>query len=161
MEALQELWEAQDHWRDTISAKVRGYLDNTQTRNLDRCGREKVYRTCRDCDLTKSFGYHCDLKWCPRCQHRITARRLKLLRLWISHISQPKHLVTTQRNFAHLLPRTIRLHTANLARLRRTKVFEAVKGGCVSVEITNETRGWHCTHTGWWMHAGSMRQNSQ
>ena len=33
--------------------------------------------------------------------------------------------------------------TVNLARLRRAKCFEHVRGGCTSLEITNEGAGWH------------------
>jgi len=42
----------------------------------------------------------------------------------------------------------IKQHTLNLARLRRCDVFDQVTGGCVSVEITNESRGWHL-HAHW------------
>jgi hypothetical protein len=71
-----------------------------------------------------------------------------LIRLWVEHIQQPKHLVTTQRNFEHLLPSVIKTHTRNLAKLRRSRVFKQVRGGCVSVELTNDTRGWHL-HAHW------------
>lgn len=158
--SLQELWEEQDHFRDAIVAKLRGYLDTNQTRNLDRCGREKMFRTCRDCGESKSFGYHCDLKFCPRCAHRIVQRRLRVLRKWTARISQPKHVVTTQRNFQVLTHSALRRHQKALVKLRRTKVFQHVRGGCVSVEITNESRGWHL-HAHWlldarWVDAGEL-----
>jgi len=158
--SLTELWEEQDHFKAAIAAKLRGLLDTPQTRNLDRCGREKMFRHCRGCGDVAQFQYHCDLKWCPRCQHRITARRLRVLREWVKMIGQPKHIVTTQRNFDHLTHRRLRLHTRALAQLRRQKVFKLVRGGCVSVEITNEDRGWHL-HAHWlvdsrWVDAGEL-----
>jgi hypothetical protein len=67
-------------------------------------------------------------------------------------ISQPKHLVLTQQNFTILTRRRIRLHSLALAKLRRKKCFQSVKGGCVSVEITNEERGWHM-HSHWLLDA--------
>lgn len=148
MESLQELWASQDHWRDSILAKLKGYLDTPQVRNMARCGNELMFRHCKECSAVKEFGYHCDLKFCPRCNHRITARRIKVMRKWAERIGQPKHLVTTQRNFEVLTRSQIRSHQKALVRLRRSKVFEAVKGGCVSVEITNEGRGWHL-HAHW------------
>lgn len=147
-ETIQELWDKQDHWRDTIASKLRGLLDTPQTRNLDRCGKEQMFRHCRGCGQTETFEYHCDLRFCPRCNHRITARRIKVLKKWADQIKQPKHLVTTQRNFAVLTHQQIRKHQKALVALRRSKVFEQVKGGCVSVELTNESRGWHL-HAHW------------
>jgi hypothetical protein len=37
-------------------------------------------------------------------------------------------------------------------RLRKSKVFRLVRGGCVSVELTNENRGWHM-HSHWLLDA--------
>lgn len=151
-EHLQELWDKQDDWRDSITAKLHGFLDTPQTRNLERCGTELMFRHCKGCGETREFEYHCDLKFCPRCNHRITARRLKVLRKWADKITQPKHVVTTQRNFSVLTRSEVRRHQKALVGLRRTKVFEHVKGGCVSVEITNESRGWHL-HSHWLLDA--------
>jgi Replication protein len=150
--SLEELWAEQDHWRDAILAKLKGYLDTPQVRNLARCGNEKMFRHCRECSECKEFGYHCDLKFCPRCNHRITARRLKVLRKWADHITQPKHVVTTQRNFEVLTRTQIRKHQRALVNLRRSQVFKSVRGGCVSVELTNENRGWHL-HAHWLLDA--------
>lgn len=149
---LQELWDAQEHHRATLEAKLKGLLDDTQTRNLSRCGREKMFRHCRGCGQTETFPYHCDIRWCPRCNYRITARRLKVLREWAKTIAQPKHLVTTQRNFTILTRTAIRKHQKHLTMLRRSKSFSLVRGGCVSVEITNESRGWHL-HAHWLLDA--------
>lgn len=145
---LQELWDKQDDWRDSVCAKLRGFLDTPQTRNLERCGKEKMFRHCKGCNEVREFEYHCDLKFCPRCNHRISARRLKVLRKWAEKITQPKHVVTTQRNFQTLTKSVIRKHQKALVALRRSVVFEGVKGGCVSVELTNESRGWHL-HAHW------------
>ncbi len=150
--SVQEIWDKQDLWKETVAAKLRNLWDSNQVSNLNRCGQEKLYRTCKDCGETKTFEYHCDLKWCPRCQWRITARRMESIREWSSFIKQPKHLVTTQRNFQVLTHRQIQRHKKNLAKLRRSKCFEKVKGGCVSVEITNESRGWHL-HAHWLLDA--------
>lgn len=146
--SLQELWEEQDHFKAAVWAKLHPLLSSVQVVNLKRCGSEKMFRHCRGCGECQEFTYHCDLKWCPRCQHRITQRRLRVIREWIKVIKQPKHLVLTQRNFAVLTRRQLRLHTLALARIRRTKLFRDVRGGCVSVEITNESRGWHL-HSHW------------
>lgn len=133
---------------ETIKAKLRGVLESTQFENFCRCGQERIFKTCRDCGEVTQFLYQCSLKWCPRCQWKITERRRQLLAHWVKRISQPKHLVLTQRNFPTLTPTRLRKHQKNLAKIRRLKCWQAVKGGCVSIEITNEDRGWHL-HSHW------------
>ena len=144
----RKLWREDDDHKETIRSKLDGLLETNQFYNFARCGREQVFKTCRGCHAVTAFEYQCNLKWCPRCSWRITERRRKVLELWSQQITQPKHLVLTQKNFWTLTPKTIRAHTKNLARFRRTHVFDPVRGGCVSVEITNEQRGWHL-HSHW------------
>lgn len=125
-----------------------GPLDTSQFANFARCGQEKLYRTCKCCGDTQEFDYRCSIKWCPLCNWRISQRRAELLRQWVKRIPNPKHIVTTQKNFPVLTRRKLRQHIVHLAKLRRKKVFQHVKGGCVSVEITNEGNGWHL-HAHW------------
>jgi len=135
-------------WRQCIVSKLIGICDTAQVRNVERCGREEIYRTCRSCGDVAKFHYRCNVKWCPLCNWRIVKERQAIIKRWILEIEQPKHLVTTQRNVGVLTGKLIRQHTRNLARLRRRNVFASVKGGCVSVELTNEGRGWHL-HAHW------------
>lgn len=135
-------------WRQSIIGKLIGICDTAQVRNVERCGKEEIYRTCKSCGETTTFHYRCNVKWCPLCNWRIVKERQEIIKRWVREIRQPKHLVTTQRNVAILTGKLIRQHTANLSKLRRTKVFNQVRGGCVSVEITNEGKGWHL-HAHW------------
>jgi len=54
-----------------------------------------------------------------------------------------KHVVVTQRNFTTPLRPAIIECRKNLNRLRKQKLFGKVSGGCASMEITNEGKGWH------------------
>jgi hypothetical protein len=70
--------------------------------------------------------------------------------------------VLTQKNFPILTQKKLREHQKNLSRIRRLKCWSAVKGGCVSIEITNEERGWHL-HSHWlldvrWLDMPSISQ---
>lgn len=116
--------------------------------NLSMCGEPQGYMECPRCDHFQPMAYKCGQKWCPRCQWKITAKRKATLNLWSMHIRNPMHLVLTQRNFPDLDGRKLREHTKNLAKIRRHDVMENVKGGCISVEITNEDKGWHL-HSHW------------
>ena len=142
------LIQENDLHHETIRAKLDGLWETTQFVNFSRCGHESIYRTCKCCGQVTQMPYRCSIKWCPRCSWRITDGRKKMLHLWASRIDQPKHLVLTQRNFSVLTGRKIREHTRNLARLRRSKCFQRVRGGSISVEITNEGNGWHL-HSHW------------
>lgn len=147
-----QLLNSTDGWHETIRSKLQGRLNTIQFENFQRCGTEKIYRTCKGCGKCDGFGYHCMIKWCPRCNWRVTNKRQEMLERWSQLIDQPKHVVTTQRNTATLTRKMISDHTRNLAKLRRANVFKEVKGGCVSVEITNESRGWHL-HAHWFVDA--------
>lgn len=150
-------------WHDQILTKLKTddridpetgewFAPTAQLQNFAKCGKERVYKSCVSCDEMTVHAYHCMIKWCPLCNWRITNRRRELLKQWLPSIAQPKHIVTTQRNTEQITREMIREHTRNLSKLRRSKVFANVKGGCVSVEITNESKGWHL-HAHWLVEA--------
>jgi hypothetical protein len=144
----RQLWREDDDFHECIRVKLDGLLESNQFQNFSRCGDDSLERTCRCCGEIQRLKYRCNIKWCPRCQWRLTEKRKRVLQLWASRVTQPKHLVLTQKNFPVLTRKKIREHTRALARLRRAKAFARVKGGCVSVEITNENQGWHL-HSHW------------
>ena len=141
-----------DIFHETIAAKIFPLNTSRQVNNFVLCGEQEIFRTCRDCGRVEKYFSRCNIKWCPRCQWRVTQKRQQLIQSWAKRIKQPKHLVTTQSNFPILTRRTIREHVRNLARFRRRKVFQSVRGGCVSTEITNEGKGWHL-HAHWLLDA--------
>jgi hypothetical protein len=68
--------------------------------------------------------------------------------------------VLTQRNFPTLTKRKIRECKAAFSRLRRSKFAANWRGGCYSLEITNEGRGWHlhihCLIDAHWIDAAEL-----
>ena len=144
----EELIRGEELYHETILTKLDGLYTTRQFWNVSRCGKEEIYRTCEGCGEGRTFYYHCNVRWCPLCAGRLAAERQRTIKAWLETINQPKHIVTTQRNSETFTGRKIREHQRNLSRLRRTEVFSKVKGGCVSVEVTNEQRGWHL-HAHW------------
>lgn len=130
-------------WQQSLLTKIHGLVDERLWENLDRCGKEQIFRTCKSCGDWEAFEWHCSNKFCPLCNYRVARRRAEILRLWTLRISQPKHLVLTMRNFTVMNRQAIRYFGRAVAKLRRNKVWKTVKGGCLSIEITNEGRGWH------------------
>jgi hypothetical protein len=130
-------------WQDSLLSKTRGLLDPRVWENLDRCGRDECYKTCRDCGTWSTFYYQCSMKFCPLCNWRIARRRAEMLRMWSLTIRQPKHVVLTARNSETITREKLRWFGQCFAKFRRTKCWKKVRGGCISTEITNEGRGWH------------------
>jgi hypothetical protein len=128
---------------ETIRAKLEPINDTNQFWNFSRCGGDEVHFDCKSCGLHHQFLYRCSLRWCPRCSWKISEERKGILKLWAEKIKQPKHLVLTMKNFPVLTKREIRFFKKSLIRLRHWKIFRQVRGGCCSVEFTNEGNGWH------------------
>ena len=130
-------------WKHSLLAKVEGLIPYQVFEHLAACGEERLWKTCTGCGAATSLPYQCCLKFCPLCNWRITRQRARLLKLWSQTIKQPKHLVLTRPNLAILTRSEIRHIQRAFAKIRRTKLFAGTTGGCVSTEVTNESRGWH------------------
>jgi hypothetical protein len=130
-------------WQASLLSKCGDLLPWKLRESLAKCGNAETYRTCRECGHWETFTWKCCLKFCPVCNWRIARERAAMLKLWSMVIEQPKHIVLTQRNFEVLTRKKIRKFLQAFGRIRRTRLFRGCKGGCVSVEITNEGKGWH------------------
>lgn len=138
-----ELFSPEELWKRSLLAKIEGLIPWQVYDHLSRCGVDEIYRTCKSCHDWQTFYYRCSLKFCPLCNWRIARARAQLLKVWTQTIKQPKHVVLTQRNFPILTRKKIRQFQKAFARLRRSRLFRDVTGGCISIEITNEGNGWH------------------
>jgi hypothetical protein len=141
--AQLELLESAEIFKSTVQAKLNGTASGPQWENFLRCGNEEIWCTCAHCHRSEKFFYNCNLRWCPLCAHRLSMRRSQVVKLWSSRITQPKHLVLTMRNFPILTRKHVKKFSTALTALRRHKTWKAVRGGCASVEVTNEGQGWH------------------
>jgi hypothetical protein len=138
-----ELLNDAETFKASVEAKLTGYARGNQWLNFLKCGHEEIYRTCKGCHDVSRFFYNCNLKWCPRCNWRITRTRIQKIKAWMLFTNQCKHVVLTQRNSEFITRKRIRAFQAALVRLRRQRMFKGLKGGVCSVEITNEKKGWH------------------
>jgi hypothetical protein len=116
---------------------------STWFRNFQRCGVEEFYLMCVNCQKGNSAFYQCSQRICPRCNWRIANRRRELLLKITKGMFGVKHIVLTQRNFPTLDKAKIQSSRKALLKLRKQKIFGKVRGGCASLEFTNEKRGWH------------------
>jgi Replication protein len=141
--ALNLPLENEEIWAEQIWRKTLGLVDVRVSDALAKCGKDEWYRTCRECRDCKTFFYRCSLKFCPRCNWRIARARAEIVKYWALLVKQPKHVVLTSRNAALISRETLRKTMKAFGKLRRQKEWKQVTGGCVSMEVTNESRGWH------------------
>lgn len=128
---------------ETIRSKLLEFYGERRPRKFFECGSHGGILCCKNCDAVRELETHCSRKWCPRCQHRIVEKRIEILREWTNEIPQAKMVTVTSRNTDTITRKKLRQMNKNLWRLRRQQVFEHVDGGCQSIEVTNESRGWH------------------
>lgn len=140
-----EGFESQEIFKSSIESKLlKAGCDETWFRNMRRCGREHFFTLCVNCQRLEEKYYQCSNKICPRCNWRIAMRRRDLLAKITAGMPETiLHVVLTQRNFYDNLTTEIKKSRANLLKLRRQKIFGKISGGCASMEITNEKKGWH------------------
>lgn len=133
----------EDIWAQQIWQKTLGLIDYRVSESLAKCGKEEWYRTCRSCGDLKRYHYRCSLRFCPRCNWRRSRERANVIQHWAVLVKQPKHIVLTRRNSESIQRSLFRDTMKAFAKLRRQKEWKKASGGCVSMETTNESKGWH------------------
>lgn len=132
-------------WRRELLARLdlEGATDLAD--RLRQCGLDyRLY--CKSCGYLHMAATKCNRKWCPSCAPKRANDRASKLRHAIRQMRWPLQLTLTMRNVPlEDAPRTIlRSLMQSYARLRRTKLWtDNVRGGIVSVEVTDKGNGLH------------------
>lgn len=137
------MWEREIVFKESILAKLRGLGTGSLAGKMAECHTIETFKRCTGCRKLSKFFNRCELFFCPVCAPRLSRERKQAVEWWSKQITQPKHLVLTVRNTDSLSKEYVQFLKAQLSKLRRSKVFKAVKGGFYSLEVTNEGRGWH------------------
>lgn len=101
---------------------------------------------CRGCGHKHEAATKCNRKWCPSCAPKRANERARKMRVAFGAMRWPMHITLTMRNVPlEEAPRGIlRGLMKSFARLRRMKIWKQnVKGGVVSVEVTDKGNGLH------------------
>jgi hypothetical protein len=137
------MWEREIVFKESILAKLKGIGKAHFAGKMAECHTIETFKRCTGCRKLSKFYNRCELFFCPVCAPRLSRERKEAIEWWTKQINQPKHLVLTVRNTMDLTKPYVQFLKTQLAKLRRSKVFKAVKGGFYSMEVTNEGRGWH------------------
>jgi len=129
--------------RDRLVASLRSVNRPDLADPLAVCTTEQTYRRCANCKSTKGFWNHCDIRHCPICQPRLAFRRAEELSWWVKNVRQPKHVILTVRNVAHISKSYVQAFKASFSKLRRSKFASNWLGGCYSLEVTHSLTGFH------------------
>jgi hypothetical protein len=138
-----ELFDKSELWTQTLVRKLLDQGLTTLAEKIKDCGQKDVAFQCRNCGKVRWSPTRCSIRWCPKCGPRIAKARAEEIRIWISGLRQPKHVVLTQRNSETLTYDMVSRFSKNLTNLRRRKLSRNWKAGSWTLEITNESRGWH------------------
>lgn len=130
-------------WKESIIAKLDEAHRNELADRVRNCHQEQSIRQCRGCKRHSIFWNRCEVNWCPVCAGRLSRERKSSVEWWTKEIKQPKHVVLTVRNSEVLTREHVQSFKQSFARLRRSKFARHWRGGFYSLEVTNESRGWH------------------
>lgn len=138
-----ELFEKQQIWKASVIAKLVAVGSLDLADQLEACHTQKIYQICKGCRKVSMYWNHCDNFFCPVCQPALARARARTIEWWAKQIAQPKHVVLTTKNTEHVTSKQVKELKKNFTRLRRSTFAKAWRGGCYSIECTNEGRGWH------------------
>ena len=136
-------WARELIWKESIISKLNSINRGILATEIRECHTTETIARCNGCQRARIFWNRCDKFFCPICSARLSRERKRAVEWWTKEINQPKHVVLTVRNTHDLTDAYIDGLKYALAKLRRQKVFAAVKGGFYTIEVTNEGRGWH------------------
>lgn len=116
--------------------------DSKQGEKLSLCHTQQQFLNCKNCNTTKVFWNRCERRFCPLCAKRLARERNQQFQFWFRRISRPKFLTLTLKNCEDLSEMVQRCKKA-WSSLRRSKLFEPVRSGLWSMEVTHQGKGWH------------------
>lgn len=130
-------------FKESVVAKLDEAHRNELADKVRFCHTQRDVRMCCGCRKASFFWNRCDIKWCPICAEKLARERRDSVEWWTKQIKQPKHIVLTMRNTNTLTREGVLKFKDAFARLRRRKFASNWSGGFYSLEVTNESRGWH------------------
>ncbi len=135
--------DALEIWSHQLAEKLAAQGRAKEAAKLADCQKHETFCHCLECGHVQTWTNHCDLFYCPRCAARISWKRRKALSWWSAEVPHPLHMVLTVRNRATLTKVYVQWFQSCHRRLRRSKFAASWRGGLTSLELTNESKGWH------------------
>jgi hypothetical protein len=142
-EKQAEFWKsAFVHW-STVLTKLHEVGRDDLIGSMAECHQGDLQIACVECGNARTVTNRCERRWCPLCTPRLARERREELEHWALQLKQPKHVVLTARNTQTLTRTRVREFRAAIAKLRRSAGARNWRSGTWSLELTNESAGWH------------------
>lgn len=138
-----EFWLQTSICHETIIAKLDAAGRPDLVGRMRDCHQAILSLTCVGCGVRRLVSNRCEKRWCPICAARLARERREQLTWWIATLKQPKHVVLTCRNTEQISRQRVGAFRTALRKLRNQKLASEWKSGVWSLEVTNESRGWH------------------
>jgi len=114
-----------------------------QAHALKHCALSYFTVICTSCGHTKQALYRCRLRVCPICSFELTKERSLFMKQHTAGKPKPKLLTLTIQRWTSDPRDGIKHLRQCWAKLRRSSVFKAVKGGAYQIELKRKPNGWH------------------
>ena len=118
-----------------------GYAKVAQS--LYDCETTKVLVCCAQCGAHWHVLNHCRQRVCVLCSFRVAQERKKYLTFMTRNMQHPKLITLTQQAWKYNPKKGIDFLRKSFNKLRRTKVFDGVKGGAYMIEVIPRDGYWH------------------
>ena len=141
--AQDEFWTQVSAHHETLISKLDAAGRPDLVGRMRDCHTQVLSLTCVGCGICRMVSNRCEKRWCPICVARLARERREQLNWWIATLKQPKHVVLTCRNTEQISRQRVRQFRTALRKLRNQKLCSSWRSGVWSLEVTNESRGWH------------------
>lgn len=129
--------------RRDLAARLVAEKEDDLAAKLGRCGQPVTF-ICTNCSHLHRAETACHLKWCPVCARSRAAQRVHRYQRAAELMKWPMHITLTRANLGTIGRDDILALKRAFKKLRRQAIWKHnVKGGIVSIELTNTGRGWH------------------
>jgi hypothetical protein len=126
-----------------LAERLRAEGEEELAEQLEGCN-QPMRLVCVNCGQVHPCKTACKKRWCPVCARRLAAKMAARYEGLVAEMRWPIFATFTVKNYpddARGFVRELRRAFQKLRRLRWWK--RAVRGGIVSVEVTNIGNGWH------------------
>ena len=118
-----------------------GYTDLGQ--KLHDCETTKALVCCSNCGKHWYVLNRCRQRVCVMCSYRVAQERKEYLTYMTKDMQHPKLLTLTQKAWKGPPQEGIKRIRIAFNKLRRTKLFKAVRGGAYIIEVIPKSGYWH------------------
>ena len=135
----QKWFRLKHHYADVLEKK-----DYTrEARTIRTCHEVSHLAGCKDCQGTRYILHKCGHRLCPICSYHVSRLRADFLRKISAELSHPKLITLTIPTQGDDYEKGFKLIVGAFRKLRKDRLFRAIKGGAYSYEVVPHESYYH------------------